>query len=58
MNRVQLIAISIDDARSTTRVSPKCSRMGLYGSSRSNGDYKRAMNVNNVPLFWLMGVEK
>ena len=34
---VKLIAISIDDARSSTRSRAlhKCSRMGLYGSSRS-----------------------
>ena len=58
---VQLIAISIDDARSSTRVEPYINAQGweYMVLLDPNGDYKRAMNVNNVPtLFWLMGAEK
>ena len=53
---VKLIAVSIDDARSSTRVEP-------YINSQAweylvlldpNGDLKRAMNVNNVPHTFLV----
>ena len=53
---VKLIAVSIDDARSSTRVEP-------YINAQSweylvlldpNGDLKRAMNVNNVPHTFLV----
>ena len=48
---VQLIAISIDDARSSTRVEPYINAQGweYMVLLDPNGDYKRAMNVNNVP---------
>jgi thiol-disulfide isomerase/thioredoxin len=53
---VKLVAISIDDARSSSRVEP-------YVNAQSwdylvlmdpNGDLKRAMNVNNVPHTFLI----
>ena len=56
---VKLIAISIDDARSSSRVEPYVNAMGwdytvlMY----PNGDMKRAMNVNNVPHTFLLNGE-
>lgn len=53
---VKLIAISIDDARSMARVAP-------YVNGQSwdyefyldpNGDFKRALNVNNIPHTFLV----
>ncbi|MCE3280913.1 MAG: thiol-disulfide isomerase-like thioredoxin [Bacteroidetes bacterium] len=48
---VKLIAISIDDARSASKVGPdvksKAWEYEVYLDS--NSDFKRAMNVNNVP---------
>jgi len=48
---VKLIAISIDDARNMGKVSPYVNGKGweyeVYIDP--NGDFKRAMNVNNVP---------
>jgi peroxiredoxin len=48
---VKLIAISIDDARSATKVGPDVKSKGweyeIYLDE--NSDFKRAMNVNNVP---------
>lgn len=48
---VKLIAISIDDARSSTKVAPDVKSKGweyeVYLDE--NSDFKRAMNVNNVP---------
>ena len=48
---VKLIAISIDDARSSTRVEPYINAQGweYMVLLDPNGDYKRAVNVNNVP---------
>jgi peroxiredoxin len=48
---VKLIAISIDDARSSSKVGPDVKSKGwdyeVYIDE--NSDFKRAMNVNNVP---------
>jgi peroxiredoxin len=53
---VKLIAISIDDARSATRVRPYVNAQAwdyeVYLDP--NGDFKRAMNVNNVPHTFLI----
>ena len=53
---VKLIAISIDDARSSTRVEPYINAQGweYMVLLDPNGDYKRAMNVNNVPHTFLI----
>ena len=52
---VKLIAISIDDARSLASVSPFVNGKGwefeVY--TDENGDFKRAMNVNNVPHLFI-----
>lgn len=48
---VKLIAVSIDDARSSSKVGPDAKSKGwefeVYVDE--NSDFKRAMNVNNVP---------
>ena len=48
---VKLIAISIDDARSAAKVGPDVKEKGwdyeVYIDE--NSDFKRAMNVNNIP---------
>ena len=53
---VKLIAISIDDARSMARVAPYVNGQDwdyeVYLDP--NGDFKRAMNVNNVPHTFLV----
>jgi len=53
---VKLIAISIDDARSATRVKPYVDAQGwdyeVYIDN--NQDLKRALNVNNVPQTFLL----
>lgn len=53
---VKIIAVSIDDARSTNSVGPFVNARGwefdVYLDS--NGDFKRAMNVNNVPHSFLL----
>ena len=53
---VKLIAISIDDARSSARVKPYVSGQDwdyeVYLDP--NGDLKRALNVNNVPHTFLV----
>lgn len=57
---VKIIAISIDDTRNTSKVAP-------YVNSKSweyevyldpNGDFKRAMNVNNVPHTFLVNANR
>lgn len=57
---VKLVAVSIDDARNLVKVQP-------YVDSRSweydilldpNADFKRAMNVNNVPHTFLLDGDK
>lgn len=56
---VKLIAISIDDARSATRVRPyvRSQAWDYEVYLDSNGDFKRAMNVNNVPHTFLLDGE-
>jgi thiol-disulfide isomerase/thioredoxin len=53
---VKLIAVSIDDARSESRVVPYVNGANwdyeVYIDS--NADFKRAMNVNNVPHTFLV----
>ena len=53
---VKIIAVSIDDARSTNSVGPFVNARGwefdVYLDA--NGDFKRAMNVNNVPHSFLL----
>ena len=53
---VKLIAISIDDARNMEKVGPYVN--GKYWEYEvlldPNGDFKRAMNVNNVPHIFLI----
>lgn len=53
---VKLIAISIDDARTMNKVAPfvngKAWDYDVYIDS--NADFKRAMNVNNVPHTFLL----
>ncbi len=53
---VQFIAISIDDTRSASRIAPMVNAKGwefdVYNDS--NGDFKRAMNVINVPHTFLL----
>jgi peroxiredoxin len=53
---VTLIAVSIDDARSTGRVEPYVNGQGWDYKILldPNGDLKRAMNVNNVPHTFLV----
>ena len=53
---VKLIAISIDDSRSSSRVEPYINAQGWEYMILldPNGDYKRAMNVNNVPHTFLV----
>jgi peroxiredoxin len=53
---VKLIAVSIDDARSSTRVEPYINAQGweYLVLLDPNGDLKRAMNVNNVPHTFLV----
>lgn len=53
---VKLVAVSIDDARSTARVKPT-----VNGNNWSyevlldvNGEFKRAMNVNQIPHTFLL----
>ncbi len=56
---VKLIAVSIDDARSSARVKPYVNGQGweyeVYLDP--NGDLKRALNVNNVPHTFLVDGE-
>ena len=53
---VKLVAISIDDARSASRVEPYINAMGWEYTvlMDPNGNMKRAMNVNNVPHTFLL----
>ena len=53
---VQLIAVSIDDARSTGRVEPyvNLQEWDYTVLLDPNGDLERAMNVNNVPHTFLI----
>ncbi len=53
---VKIVAISIDDARTMATVAPFVSGKGwtydVY--SDANSDFRRAMNVNNVPHTFLL----
>ncbi len=53
---VKIIAISVDDARNAPKVKPFVNGLGweyeVYLDE--NGDFKRAMNVNNVPHTFLI----
>lgn len=53
---VKLVAVSIDDSRSMARVAPYVNGQGweydVYLDP--NGDFKRAMNVQNVPHTFLL----
>jgi len=53
---VKLIAVSIDDARSSSKVGPTVNGKGWeYDVLLDvNGDFKRAMNVNMVPHTFLL----
>jgi peroxiredoxin len=53
---VKLIAVSIDDSRSSTRVEPyiNAHEWEYLVLLDPNGDLKRAMNVNNVPHTFLL----
>ncbi len=53
---VKLVAVSIDDARSTGRVEPYVNQQAwdYMVLLDPNGDLKRAMNVNNVPHTFLL----
>lgn len=56
---VKIYAVSIDDARSTTKVAPfvngKAWEMDVLLDP--NGDFKRAMNVNMIPHTFLLDGE-
>lgn len=53
---VKLVAVSIDDARSSSRVEPYINAQSwdYLVLMDPNGDLKRAMNVNNVPHTFLI----
>lgn len=53
---VKLIAVSIDDARSTAKVGPTVNGKGWEYEVLldANGDFKRAMNVNMIPHTFLV----
>ncbi|HAH58372.1 MAG: TlpA family protein disulfide reductase [Lentimicrobium sp.] len=53
---VKLIAVSIDDARSSSKVAPTVSGKGWEYEILLdvNGDFKRAMNVNMIPHTFLL----
>ncbi len=56
---VKIIAISIDDARNASKVKPYIVSKGLPYDVYidENQDFKRAMNVNNVPHTFLVDGE-
>ncbi len=53
---VKLVAVSIDDARSTAKVAPTVNGKGWEYEVLldANGDFKRAMNVNMIPHTFLL----
>ena len=53
---VKVIAVSIDDARSATRVKPYVDAQGWEFEvlMDTNGDFKRSLNVNNAPQTFLV----
>ena len=56
---VKIIAVSIDDSRSSTRVAPVVASRGWPYTILldPNADLKRAMNVVNVPHTFLIDAE-
>lgn len=54
--KVKLVAVSIDDSRSTAKVGPMVNGRGWQYEIvlDPNGDLKRALNVNNVPHTFLV----
>ncbi len=56
---VKLVAISIDDARNMGKVAPYVNGKGWEYEVLidPNGDFKRAMNVNNVPHTFLVDAD-
>jgi peroxiredoxin len=57
---VKLVAISIDDARSTANVMPTVNGNGWEYEfyCDANGDFKRAMGVNMIPHVFVLDGEK
>ncbi len=57
---VKLIAIAIDDARNSAKVRPFVEGRGWEYEAYldENSDFKRAMNVNNVPHTFLLDANK
>lgn len=53
---VKLIAVSIDDTRNTSKVGPLVKGKGwIYDIALDpNGDFKRSLNVNNIPHTFLV----
>lgn len=53
---VDIVAVSIDDSRSTSRVAPFVKSKGwdFEVLLDPNGDFKRAMNVNMIPHTFLL----
>jgi peroxiredoxin len=53
---VKLVAVSIDDSRSTAKVGPTVNGKGWDYEVLldANGDFKRAMNVNMIPHTFLL----
>lgn len=49
--KVKIVAVSIDDSRNTPKVGPLVSGKGWTYDIMldANGDFKRALNVNNIP---------
>ncbi len=56
---VKIIAVSIDDSRSTSRVAPFAKSKGWEFEVLldPNGDFKRAMNVNMIPHTFLLDAQ-
>jgi thiol-disulfide isomerase/thioredoxin len=53
---VKLVAVSIDDARNIAKVAPVANTRGWKYSIAVdyNGDFRRALNVNNIPHTFLL----
>jgi len=49
--KVKIVAVTIDDSRNTSKVGPLVNGKGWKYQIilDSNGDFKRALNVNNIP---------
>jgi cytochrome c biogenesis protein CcmG/thiol:disulfide interchange protein DsbE len=54
--KVKIVAVSIDDSRNTSKVGPLVSGKGWAYEIMldANGDFKRALNVNNIPHTFLV----